>query len=251
MDEVEVPEVPEGVLCAFEEAEEMARRTPQPEAVHVAVAPLRDVENLRLAWPGLLLRDTLDSLEAYEKAQLAEPFRQLADFRAHLVNPLPPPSADFMTALKALLAEPFEALAAGVQAQLVSPWRSLTDSHQAQSRAAIRSAWSILATQRQFASLDAASVASLLMTPTITVNAQVVTAEVSEDVAGQPDAQQDSKRSIDFGAAAIGLLWAWAAIMPVIAAHLSTADQGNIAMYIATISLALIITWRMNDNRKR
>ena len=88
------------------------------------------------------------------------------------------------------------------------------------------------------------------MRPTLTVHAEVVEATASTDADMRPDSRPDTPRSTDYAALAIRLLWAWAFIMPLIAASLSPEDQTTIALYIATISLALIITWRYNDGHK-
>jgi hypothetical protein len=50
---------------------------------------------------------------------------------------------------------------------------------------------------------------------------------------------------------AIRLLWTWALVMPPLAVFRLPLDvQQMLLFYLGTIAIALIITWRYNDNRK-
>jgi hypothetical protein len=93
--------------------------------------------------------------------------------------------------------------------------------------------------------------ANLTATSTLTVRAEVVEVADRGDVDVQPDARPETLCRIDYAAQAISLLWAWALLMPLLAARLSSTDQTVLLWYITTITLALIITWRYNDNHKR
>jgi hypothetical protein len=91
----------------------------------------------------------------------------------------------------------------------------------------------------------------LTATPTRTVHAEVVETAGS-DVDEQHDARPEKRKAIDYGKTAVGLLWAWALFLPPLAVHRLSADaQQTLVLYLATIALALIITWRYNDNHKR
>ena len=134
-----------------------------------------------------------------------------------------------------------------LQAQLVEPLQSLAA---LKPQAAMRSALGIISTAHQYSALNATVRASLAFTPTLAVHAEVVETETSTDVDMRLNSQPDIPQSADYAALAIKLLWAWALTMPLVTASLSPEDQTTIALYIATISLALIITWRYNDTRK-
>ncbi len=92
--------------------------------------------------------------------------------------------------------------------------------------------------------------ASLTVQPTLTAHAEVVKAPGSKDQLMRPDIGSGSRRPIEYGALAIRLLQAWALVMPLVAIRMPQEDQQLIILYIATVSLALIVTWRYNDTHK-
>jgi hypothetical protein len=73
----------------------------------------------------------------------------------------------------------------------------------------------------------------------------------SGDVDVQPDNRPDTRRPIDYAAMAIKLLWALALITPPYLVLLTSTEQEVLTWYVLTITLALMITWRYNDNHKR
>jgi hypothetical protein len=213
-------EIPEGLVQALENIAEMLPSTlPTVQAVAQTGAALQLLAQLI---------EPVQSLAAGLQAQLDQPFQLLA------------------ASLQAQLTQPFDSLAI-LQAQLVEPLQSLAA---LQVQAAMRSALGIMSTALQYTSLNATVRAGLAFTPPLPVHAEVVETKTSTDVDMRPESQPDIPQSADFAALAIKLLWAWALTMPLITASLSPEDQTTIALYIATISLALIITWRHNDTRK-
>lgn len=126
----------------------------------------------------------------------------------------------------------------------------------AQMRQALASAGLLLVyADRVVLAMDAgprhhAASASLTVTPTFTVHAEVVKAADSKDVDAQPDARPDTRRSIDLAALGVKLVMAWALIFPIVQALLPTADQEILGCYIATIALTLTVAWRYDDTHK-
>jgi hypothetical protein len=83
----------------------------------------------------------------------------------------------------------------------------------------------------------------------MTAYAEVAATTDRLDVKVEEEAPADAK-PIDVPALAVILVWLIALSLPAAQAHLSPEAQQVINTYIGTISLALIITWRINDNRK-
>jgi hypothetical protein len=92
--------------------------------------------------------------------------------------------------------------------------------------------------------------ASLTITPTFTVHAEVVKAADNNDVEVKPDARPDT-RPIDLAALGVQLFIAWAIVFPMVQNLLPAEDQQVLGNYIAWISLMLAIVWRYEDKHKR
>jgi hypothetical protein len=95
--------------------------------------------------------------------------------------------------------------------------------------------------------------ASLTVTPIMVAEAKVTRAtETETDTdSGLDVSRRDAAGSIDGVAFALIVLWLVALAMPAAQVHLSPEVQQILLAYYATISTALIVTWRVQDKRKR
>jgi hypothetical protein len=63
--------------------------------------------------------------------------------------------------------------------------------------------------------------------------------------------QPDAIKPVDYGALAIELMWSYALVLPFVVLCLPPPVQQAVILLVAFVSLALIVTWRYNDNHKR
>jgi hypothetical protein len=91
--------------------------------------------------------------------------------------------------------------------------------------------------------------ASLTVTPIMVAEAKVTRAAASRT--GRDVSRRDAGGTVDPLAFALIVLWRVALAMPAAQVHLSAEAQQTLNGLYATVSIALIVTWRVQDKRKR
>jgi hypothetical protein len=171
------------------------------------------------------------------------PFAQLSEAaRAAAVIPL----AQFSEALRItlppmLIGNQYAELGRQLRLITAGPWPVYADQMTLASAAGLAqlaASWNVIAN------------ADVLARPTLTGDAEVVKAPEKPEVAPQ-GVGTDPARKVNVAAFAVVLIWACALTMPAAQALLSPEAQGMINSYAGFVALALIITWRINDNHKR
>jgi hypothetical protein len=100
------------------------------------------------------------------------------------------------------------------------------------------------------ASFEVAAYGSSAPMAKFTADIEVVQAPEKPDEAAQRDAGTDPARKIGAADFSVALVWACAISMAAAQELLSPEVQQAINAYVGIIALALIVTWRINDNRK-
>jgi hypothetical protein len=236
-------ELPEEIIEAAENAAEMVRSAlPAVQAAaRTAKAMGPAIAAIRAAQAsGVLkqaqLREPVRSLAAYRAAQfgeaLGEPVRSLAAYQAARFGEV------LRSALPLILAaQQWAEFDRNVKAMAIGPLLAYADQI-VLARDAGLAQLAELAVQPA-APRDHTVGAHLTVTPTFTAVAAVTKAAPAEH-----------RRAINQAALVIALVWVLALSMPAAELKLPPEAQEYLNSLYATIGLALIITWRINDNRK-
>jgi hypothetical protein len=232
-----------------EDAADRPRLTLGAAAVQArADDPLRPLAGFQAAQLSM----TLQPIGAHVTSQLAAALQPIgAHVTSQLAAALQPIGAHVTSQLAAAL----QPLAGFQAAQLVAALRPLADVRAElarEVRAMTAGPWPGYANQITLASGAGLTqlAAYTSAAPAFTTRAQVADATGDPDVVPRPDDDADHAHKIDAAAFAMVLVWVCALGMPAAQVLLSSEAQQVINSYVGMIALALIVTWRINDNRR-
>jgi hypothetical protein len=217
--------LPEEIIQAAEHAAEIVRTAlPAAQAAaRTARAAEPTISAIKIAQASGLLK-SVTAMAAHVEAQLREPLRMMAAYQSAQISEA--------------LGEPLRMMAAYQSAQiseaLGGPLRALAAYQAAQLSEVLRSARPAILAAQQWA-----EIAQLTVTPTFTAVAEVTKAAPAE-----------RRQANNQAALVIALVWILAVTMPAAELKLPPEAQQYLNGLYATIGLALIVTWRINDNRK-
>jgi hypothetical protein len=198
--------------------------------------PLRMMAAYQSAQLSKALGEPLRMMAAYQSAQISEalggPLRALAAYQAAQLSEV------LRSARPAILAaQQWGEIDRNVKAMAIGPLLPYADQIALARRAGLPQLAERAA--QQIAPRDHTVGAHLTVTPTFTAVAEVTKAAPTEH-----------RRGVDQAALVIALVWILALSMPAAELKLSPEAQQYLNGLYATIGLALIVTWRINDNRR-
>jgi hypothetical protein len=226
-------ELPEEIIQAAEHAAEIVRTAlPAAQAAARTARPAEPtISAIKIAQASDLLK-SVTAMAAHVEAQLREPLRMMAAYQSAQLSEV------LRSARPAILAaQQWAEIDRNVKAMAIGPLLPYADQISLARRAGLAQ---LAELSVQSAATRAHTVgAQLTVTPTFTAVAEVTKAAPAE-----------GRQANNQAALVIALVWILAVTMPAAELKLPPEAQQYLNGLYATIGLALIVTWRINDNRK-
>jgi hypothetical protein len=226
-------ELPEEIIQAAEHAAEIVRTAlPAAQAAARTARPAEPtISAIKIAQASGLLK-SVTAMAAHVEAQLREPLRMMAAYQSAQLSEV------LRSARPAILAaQQWAEIDRNVKAMAIGPLLPYADQISLARRAGLAQ---LAELSVQSAATRAHTVgAQLTVTPTFTAVAEVTKAAPAE-----------RRQANNQAALVIALVWILAVTMPAAELKLPPEAQQYLNGLYATIGLALIVTWRINDNRK-
>jgi hypothetical protein len=226
-------ELPEEIIQAAEHAAEIVRTAlPAAQAAARTARPAEPtISAIKIAQASDLLK-SVTAMAAHVEAQLREPLRMMAAYQSAQLSEV------LRSARPAILAaQQWAEIDRNVKAMAIGPLLPYADQISLARRAGLAQ---LAELSVQSAATRAHTVgAQLTVTPTFTAVAEVTKAAPAE-----------RRQANNQAALVIALVWILAVTMPAAELKLPPEAQQYLNGLYATIGLALIVTWRINDNRK-
>ena len=226
-------ELPEEIIQAAEHAAEIVRTAlPAAQAAARTARPAEPtISAIKIAQASGLLK-SVTAMAAHVEAQLREPLRMMAAYQSAQLSEV------LRSARPAILAaQQWAEIDRNVKAMAIGPLLPYADQISLARRAGLAQLAEL--SVQSAATRDHTVGAQLTVTPTFTAVAEVTKAAPAE-----------RRQANNQAALVIALVWILAVTMPAAELKLPPEAQQYLNGLYATIGLALIVTWRINDNRK-
>jgi hypothetical protein len=226
-------ELPEEIIQAAEHAAEIVRTAlPAAQAAARTARPAEPtISAIKIAQASDLLK-SVTAMAAHVEAQLREPLRMMAAYQSAQLSEV------LRSARPAILAaQQWAEIDRNVKAMAIGPLLPYADQIALARRAGLAQLAEL--SVQSAATLAHTVGAQLTVTPTFTAVAEVTKAAPAE-----------RRQANNQAALVIALVWILAVTMPAAELKLPPEAQQYLNGLYATIGLALIVTWRINDNRK-